>query len=215
MNDHVAAALEPIMERIREGLADKHRAREESLSLCRDALRHSANAVRAVHRGDFDEADRLIHEARTLLDAATRALEKHPDIYYAGFVHDAKKEYAEACLTLAVIAGRPIPRPEDLDVEIQAYLNGMGEAVGELRRYLLDQLRHGAIDRCEQILGVMDEMYGYLVTFDYPDALTAGLRRTTDAVRGILERTRGDFTVGARQWELEAKLAEFTAKFRV
>lgn len=209
MNDHVAASLEPIMERIREGLADKHRAREKSLSLCREALRHSANAVRAVHRGEFDEADRLTCEARKLLDDATKALRKHPDIYHAGFVHDAKKEYAEACLTLAVIAGRPIPRPDDLNVELQAYLNGMGEAVGELRRHLLDRLRHGDIEHCEQTLAVMDEMYGYLVTFDYPDALTAGLRRTTDAVRGILERTRGDFTVGARQWELEAKLAQF------
>ncbi len=210
--ESIGGVLEPIMDRIRGAMADKHKAREKGLALCREALRHSANAVRAVHRADFAQAEDLTHAARKLLDDASRALRKHPDIYHAGFVHDAKKEYAEACITLSVIAGRRFPTPEDLNCEIQAYLNGMGEAVGELRRHLLDQLRHGNVERCEATLAAMDDMYGYLVTFDYPDAMTAGLRRTTDAVRGILERTRGDFTVGARQRELEDRLAQFSKR---
>ena len=201
--------LEPIMEGVRSIFADKHSARERALPLCREALRHSANAIRAVHREDFPQAEELIARAGSLLDEAKEALRDHRDTYHAGFVHDAQKEYAEACTTLAVIAGRPLPSPDALDVEVPAYLNGLGEAVGELRRHLLDRLRSGEVEHCEGVLAAMDDIYGVLVTVDYPDAMTGGLRRTTDAVRGILERTRGDLTVSVRQRELERRLAEF------
>jgi translin len=204
--------LDPIMEDVRAVFADKNAARERALPLCREALRHSANAIRAVHREDFPEAERLIEQARSLLDEAREALRAHGDIYYAGFVHDAQKEYVEACATLAVIAGRPLPTPQSLAVEPPAYLNGLGETVGELRRHLLDRLRAGDISHCESVLAAMDDIYTVLVTLDYPDAMTGGLRRTADAVRGILERTRGDLTVSVRQHELEQKLSAFQAR---
>ncbi len=205
----VGDQLEPVMEGVRAVFVDKHHARERALPLCREALRHSANAIRAVHREDFVQAEELIGQARGLLADAKEGLRGHQDIYYAGFVHDAQKEYTEACATLAVIAGRPLPTPESLGVELPAYLNGLGEAVGELRRHLLDRLRAGDVDHCESILGAMDDVYSALVTMDYPDAMTGGLRRTADAVRGILERTRGDLTLSVRQRELERKLADF------
>ncbi len=205
----IAARLDAIMERVRAVFVDKNEARERALPLCREALRHAANAVRAVHRGEYGQADELIARARELLDRAKERLANHPDIFYAGFVHDAQKEYVEASATLAVIAGRPLPSPEELDAELPAYLNGLGEAIGELRRHLLDQLRAGEVDRCEEVLAAMDDLYGALVTFDYPDAMTGGLRRTTDAMRAIIERTRGDLTVSVRQRELERRLAEF------
>jgi len=210
--ERVGEQLEPIMERVRALFADKHRARERTLPLCREALRHSANAIRAVHREEFAQAEELIGRAGGLLRQAREGLHDHPDIYHAGFVHDAQKEYVEACATLAVIAGRPLPTPQTLGVELPAYLNGLGEAVGELRRHLLDKLRAGDVDHCEGILTAMDDIYGVLVTLDYPEAMTGGLRRTTDAVRGILERTRGDLTVSVRQRELEQRLAEFEGR---
>ncbi len=210
--ESIGDQLEPIMEGVRAVFVDKHQARERALPLCREALRHSANAIRAVHREDFSQAEALIARARDLLNEAKEGLRDHRDIYYAGFVHDAQKEYAEACATLAVVAGRPLPTPEALAVELSAYLNGLGEAVGELRRHLLDRLRAGDVEHCEGILVAMDDVYGVLVTMDYPDAMTGGLRRTTDAVRGILERTRGDLTVSVRQRELERKLAEFEGR---
>jgi translin len=207
-------ALIPDVERLAElaseGLAEKNVAREASLGRCRDAIRNSANAIRAVHRGDFALAEELSNKAGTLLAEAKQALRNHQDIRFAGFVHDAEKEFAEARLTLAFIANHEsLPRPSDIDVELPAYLNGLGEAVGELRRYLLDTLRSGDVARCEECLAVMDEVYGILVTFDYPDAMTGGLRRTTDNVRGILERTRGDLSLAVRQRDLEEKLARF------
>ncbi|MEX1255032.1 MAG: haloacid dehalogenase [Dehalococcoidia bacterium] len=207
--DTVGEQLEPIMDGVRALYADKHVARERALPLCREALRHSANAIRAVHREGFAEADELIARAGGLLRQAKESLGGHPDIYHAGFVHDAQKEYVEACATQAIIAGRALPAPEALGVELPAYLNGLGEAVGELRRHLLDKLRAGDVEHCENVLTAMDDVYSVLVTLDYPDAMTGGLRRTTDAVRGILERTRGDFTVSVRQRELEKRLAEF------
>ena len=207
-----AKRLNTIVEDVRAHLDAKHAAREKALALCRDALRHSANAIRAVHRGDFAAAEDLLTGARDMLARAAKDLADHPDIFYAGFVHNAQKEFAEGCLTLALVAGRPLPSHTDLDVDCPAYLNGMGEAVGELRRYLLDSLRGGDIGRCESILVAMDDIYAVLVTMDYPEAVTAGLRRTTDAVRGILERTRGDLTVALVQRNLERRLEDFEGK---
>jgi translin len=162
-----------------------------------------------VHRGEFELGQELVDKAGGLVRQASEALRGHPDIYHAGFVHDAQKEFAEASLTLALVAGRPLPAPENLGVQHAAYLNGLGEAVGELRRHLLDSLRGGDVGHCEECLTAMDDIYSVLVTFDYPDAMTGGLRRTTDAVRGILERTRGDLTLAVRQRDLERKLGDF------
>jgi translin len=206
--------IEAIAEAAHRTLSSKNTAREAALGRCRDAIRNSANGIRAVHRGDFEAAQALISKAGQLLEEAKKALVNDLDIFHAGFVHDSQKEYAEASVTLAVVAGREIPSPEQLDVEVPAYLNGMGEAVGELRRHLLDALREGDIEHCEETLDVMDEIYGHLVTFDFPDAMTGGLRRTTDNVRGILERTRGDLAVAARQRELERRLQEFEQRLR-
>jgi translin len=204
--------LETVVEEIRVDFEAKHHAREEGLASCREALRLSANAIRAVHREEFATAEQILQRAAELLKRAKGALSAHPDIFHAGFVHDSQKEYAEACLTLALIDGRPLPAPDALDVGYSAYLNGMGEAVGELRRHLLDSLRGGEIARCEKVLSIMDDIYGVLVTFDYPEALTGGLRRTADAVRGILERTRGDLTVAVRQRDLERKLDQLESR---
>lgn len=201
--------LDIIGEKVRSALSAKHAARERALQLSRETIRHSSNAIRAVHRGEQGQAEALLASARALLDDVEEALSAHDDVYHAGFVHDAQKEYVEGRATLALVAGQPIPDPDDLGVSYAAYLNGLGEAVGELRRYLLDAIRRGEEQRCEGILSDMDDIYSLLVTLDFPDALTGGLRRTTDNVRGILERTRGDLTMSMRQRELERKLAAF------
>jgi translin len=208
----LSRSLDQIMERVRADFTSKNEAREKALPLCREAIRFSANAIRAVHRDDFETAQTLVDKAGRQVSTAKASLDGHADIYHAGFVHDSQKEFAEASITLALIAGRDLPTPESLDVELPAYLNGMGEAVGELRRHLLDTLRTGDVERCEAWLGAMDEMYSVLVTVDYPDAMTGGLRRTTDSVRGILEKTRGDLTLSVQQRRLEQRLDDFGSK---
>jgi len=191
--------LETVIPRILEHFAEKNAAREKVLAASRTLIRMSANSIRAVHRGEFAEAIRMLDEARTVRDDAVAALEGHGDIYYAGFLHDAQKEYAEARTTLALISGQPMPTPEELGVEYPAYLNGIAEAVGEMRRNLLDRLRRGQFEGCEELLQAMDDIYSVLVTIDFPDAMTGGLRRTTDQTRGILEKTRGDLTMAILQ----------------
>lgn len=210
----ISRPLDAIMEHVRSDFASKNDAREKALPLCREAIRYSANAIRAVHRNDFATAQDLVGKAGAQVATAKKSLEGHADIYHAGFVHDSQKEFAEASITLALIAGRELPTPRQLDVELPAYLNGMGEAVGELRRHLLDTLRGGDVAQCEEWLRAMDEMYGVLVTIDYPDAMTGGLRRTTDNVRGILEKTRGDLTLSVQQRELIQRLDAFGAKLK-
>lgn len=205
-------SLDQIAESIRGNFDQKSVARERGLSLSRGVIRSSANAIRAIHRGEFEEAQRLIASARDAVSEAAEALEHHPDILYAGFIQDAQKEYAEANITYAIIVGEELPSPDVLGVGYAAYLNGLGEAAGELRRYALDELRRGHLERSEEVLQAMDDIYGVLVTMDYPDAMTGGLRRTTDMVRGVLEKTRGDLTVAVRQRELEVALHDLERK---
>jgi translin len=201
--------LSEIAEEVRAHLDAKHRAREEALALAREVIRLSANAIRAVHRREFDAAESLLVKARANLEQTEAGLSQHRDIFHAGFIHDAQKEFAEAHCSLALIAGRPLPTPDSLGVMAGSYLNGLGETVGELRRHLLDSLRAGDIEHCEEALAAMGDIYDVLVTMDYPEAVTSGLRRTADAMRGILERTRGDYTMAYAQRQLEDRLREF------
>jgi len=203
--------LERVIPRILENFAAKNAAREEALAASRAVIRLSANAIRAVHRGELERAEALLAEAKAIRDGAVEALQGHWDIYYAGFLHDAQKEYAEACTTLALLSGEPIPEPEAISVEFPAYLNGIAEAVGELRRMLLDKLRRGEYEGCEEILEAMDDIYSVLVTIDFPDAMTGGLRRTTDSTRGILEKTRGDLTMAMLQRQAMTAMGTPTA----
>jgi len=200
-------SLEEIAQRIRSSFADKDAAREKALRLCREAIRHSANAIRAVHRGEFDNTRSSLDMARQVLEEAAKALTGYPQLLHSGFLHDSQKEYAEGCITLALALSDKLPEPEALGVGYPAYLHGLAEATGEMRRYLLDTIRRGEMSRCEEVLSCMDDIYGVLVTMDFPDALTFGLRRATDVTRGILEKTRGDLTLTIRQRELEQKLS--------
>ncbi len=210
MPSRYSAGLSEIGNRAIEQLTGRNRDREEGLSVSREVIRSSANAIRAVHRSDFDEARRLIESAGSRLQDAEHIRADNPQIYNAGFLNDARKEFTEANITLAVISGNEIPSAEQLGIDPSAYLNGMAEVIGELRRFILDSLRRDSPDtmsRCEELMEVMDEIYGVLVTVDFPEAVTGGLRHTTDAMRAVLERTRGDLTIALRQRALESRLA--------
>jgi translin len=201
--------LDIIAERIRKDLIAKDEARERLLPLCRDAIRYSSNAIRAVHRQEFTQAGEMLRDARRLLSEGEEVLEGCNELRGTGIIRDSQKEYAEASITLALVTGQELPDPAGLRVDSSAYLNGLGEAVGEVRRYLLDAMRKGDLSRGEELLAVMDDIYSVLVTMDFPDAITGGLRRTTDMVRGVLERTRSDLTLAMRQKELESRLDDF------
>ena len=206
--------LESIAEGIRASLDGRSAARDRTLTLSREIIRTSANTIRAAHRGELERAREMLRGANEAVAQMREALREHPDIYTAGYVHDCQKEHAEAAGFVALISGEDLPDPDALGVEHPAYLNGLGEAIGELRRHALDTMRQGNLARAEAILARMDEIYYVLVTMDYPDALTGGLRRTTDAARGIIEKTRGELTTALRQDELRATIQDALAALR-
>jgi translin len=186
----------------------KFAGRETALNLSRKVIRSSANAIRALHRDELPEAERLMNRAAELLAEATEAVGEHGDVRYAGFVDDAAKEYAEARLTHALALGLPLPMPEELGVSAVPYLNGLGEAVGELRRRMLDLLRAEQLADAEATLEAMETVHGLLAGLDYPDGMTGGLRRTTDVARALIERSRSDLTATIVQERLRRDLAE-------
>jgi translin len=197
---------------ILDELETKNAVRDATLARSRTLIRHCANSIRAVHRGEFADAEDLLQAARDVAAEMVRDLAAYPDIYFAGYTQDALKELAEAHITYAIIANKPVPTPRELAVEPAAYLNGIGEAAGELRRFVLDCIRRGQVAEGERALEAMDVIYSHLATVDYPDAITGGLRRTTDMVRGVLERTRGDFTTAVRQDQLQEALRDLERK---
>ena len=198
--------LEGIADDIRKSLTARDKARETVLPLSREAIHHCSLSIRAVHRHEFTEAAELIKKVAELLLRAKQAMVGCEELASSGYIRDAEKEYAEASTLIAMVGALSLPGPVDLRIDPSAYLNGLGEAVGELRRYLLDSVRNGDLSRGEELLGAMDDIYAVLVTMDFPDAVTGGLRRTTDMVRGVLEKTRSDFTLLVRQQSLEQKL---------
>jgi len=198
--------IEDIAERIRLDFEARTAARDRALSQARTLTRYCANAIRAVHRDQYETAQGDLDEARSIADALRVELESYPDLYYAGYTQDALKEYAEANIVFALVANHALPLPEELGLEYATYLKGLAETSGELRRRCLDILRHGHSSEAERLLSHMDDIYAVLVTMDFPDAITGGLRRLTDIVRGINERTRGDMTISLRQEHLEKSL---------
>ncbi len=199
--------LQPMADDFQRRFEAKAQARDRALVASRRSIRFSANAIRAVHRGELDRAHELMEQSKAAIESGRDAVRgSHEDVYQAGFLQDAQKEYAEARLTEAVVLGSELPGPEDLDVELAPYLNGMAESIGEGRRAILDLLRRGAVVDAERILASMDDMYDLLVSMDFPDAMTRNLRRSTDAARAIMERTRGDLTISLVQRRLQDAL---------
>ena len=201
--------LTGVSEDLRRRYDARVQARERALPASRRAIRSCANAIRAIHRGEFELAHRLMDEARAAIDEGLAAVAEHPDIRFAGYLQDAQKEYAEARLTDVIVdGGREVPTPDAIGVEDAPYLNGMAEAIGEGRRFILDLLRLGEVERAERVLADLEDLYGVLVTMDYPDAITMNLRRSTDVARSLIEKTRGDLSIAFVQRDIQAALDE-------
>lgn len=204
--------LENIAERIRQNFDVRTAKRDEALKQARQLTRACSLAIRAVHRDDQEAMEGMLAEAQNLADRLREELKTHPDLFFAGYTQDALKEFVEANVTCALIQNQPLQTPEELGVEESTYLNGLAEVVGELRRRTLDILRSGYSEEAERLLGHMDEIYSVLVTMDFPDAITNGLRRQTDLARGILEKTRGDVTFSLRGAQLAEAIRNLSSQ---
>lgn len=204
--------LDSISELIRIQFDARTAVRDQALSQARALTRFCSQAIRAVHRDEDETMQAQLDEARKLADSLRAAVAEFPDLYYAGYTQDALKEFVEANVTCALIKNQPLIGPQELGVEFNTYLNGLSEVVGELRRRCLDILRHGYSSEAERLLTQMDDIYAVLVTMDYPDAITAGLRRQTDIARNIIEKTRGDITFSLRGEHLERAIARLSER---
>lgn len=207
--------LDSIADRIRAEWTKRNAARDVTLTRSRELIRLCATVIRASHRDDFEEAQRLLAEAREVAAIMCGEVTAYPDLFYAGYTQDALKELAEAYITVALAQDQPLPTPEEIEIEAPAYLNGLAEAASEMRRRGLDRIRRREHAEAERLLSAMDEIYAVLMTFDFPDAITGGLRRRVDALRGVLERTRGDLTMSMRQEALRQALREFEQRIGV
>jgi translin len=203
--------LDSIMERIRATFVERSAVRDLTLNRSRELIRYCSLTIRAVHREEFAEAERLLDTARQAAAAMKADIRPHPELYYTGYTQDALKEFTEASVVSAIVLNRPIPTPEAIDVDEAAYLNGLCEAASELRRRCLDLIRRDRVEEAERMLTAMDDIYAQLVTVDFPDAITGGLRRSTDTLRAVLERTRGDLTTTLQQEKLQKALRQFEA----
>jgi translin len=208
------STLTATSERIHADFVTKTAARDAAVTISRELIRYCSMAIRASHRDEWDEAERLVGEAVRVATQLTAQVKPYPELYFTGYTQDAMKELAEAKITLTIAQGQPFPTPEEIGVEYAAYLNGLAEAAGELRRRALDKIRGGHNQESEQLLAAMDDIYDVLVTMDFPDAITGGLRRNTDMVRGVLERTRGDITVSFREAELKAAMNDLRERLK-
>jgi translin len=207
--EHNVNHLETTAERIRAEFEARNDVRDQALRRSRELIRLCATAIRASHRDEWDAARELLAQADAVADGMREALAPYPDFLYAGYTQDALKELVEAHVTLALASDAPVPEPERLGVPYPAYLNGLCEGASEMRRRCLDELRRGNTAEAERLLAAMDEVYGVLVAFDFPDAITGGLRRRVDQLRGVLQRTRGDVTNSLRQDRLIRALHDF------
>lgn len=207
--EQILQTLKGTTERARGLMEKKNVAREEALAIARELTRHCALSIRACHRGEWDNAAQFLKQAKGLVRNLKSIVEPYPDLYHSGYAQDSIKEFVEATLTYSIIRKEPIPTPEELGVEYETYLRGMGEAMGELRRHVLDLIRRDELKRGEELLTIMDEVYSLLMTIDYPDAITSGLRRISDLVRGVLERTRSDLTAAFENRRLRESMQRF------
>lgn len=206
--------LDTLLQAIDDRMAEKNQVREEALNESRRVIQEASKVIRAIHRHEWAEAERLLDGAATLARAMNERTLLVPDLYWTGYVQDAQKEIAEAHLTLALVRQVALPEPGTIGVEDAAYLNGLAEAASELRRYILDLVRHNHLEEADQLLEAMEEIYSRLITVDYPHAITNNLRRTTDVLRAVVERTRGDVTVAMKQQTLQEALRSVEARLR-
>lgn len=209
--------LTDITQHIRQVLSEKDAARDLAVRRSRELIRHCSECIRAVHRRDWTETDAKLSVIQAAAQEMREGVQAYPDLYYSGYSQDAMKEVAEAFITSAMIRQQALPTPQALQVEPSTYLNGLAEAATELRRFILDMMRRedSHSDEAERLLAWMDAVYDELVTFDFPDAITGGLRRQTDIVRGVLERTRGDLTYSLRQQKLQDALQRFETHMKL
>ncbi len=183
--------MENIIQEIKNVLDEKDELREEALRMTRKIIRLCGECIRAIHQEDSNLAAEKLGEARRLVKGLGRMLEGHPDLYYAGYVRNAHQEYVEALLFHNYVNGEEFPSPQEIGIAESQYLLGLGDLIGELRRYFLETLVKGDLEKAEKVCRSIKELYDEFSVFEYPKSLV-NIRHKQDNARYILERTLED-----------------------
>ncbi len=210
MNDSMVnkMKLSDILTPLRNEIDGDDAVREKTLPLGRKAVRKCSESIKMTHRGKFDEAKALVSEARQIIVEASEGMSDSGFMMRSKGLDVAYQELAEAVNLLSLLEHGEFTPPAEYGIPPRAYLNGLADTVGELRRSSLDLLRHDDVKKAETLLGFMEEILEELQGFDYPNALVPDLRRKCDVGRSLIERTRGDLTRAVGQSKLMKKLDE-------
>ena len=205
--------LNKIIEEIIKRFEKKDKIRERSLKLTRQAVRLSGEAIKAIHRGQSDVAESKLSDVRKILQETMEIVSDHLTPFHTRILETAQQEYVEASLLDAIVNNKKIHSPEELGVSDLSFLLGLGDVVGELRRYILDSIRSGSISEAERIFEVMDSIYYSLMSIDFPKGLIPNLRRKVDTARILLEKTHGELTGVLHREKLRSEIKKFEKRF--
>ena len=201
--------LDAAIETIESELDEKDHVREIALKSSRAIVRLSGSALKDLHRGG--PVGEKLSELKDEVSRLSSLLGDHPDLVRAGYVESAFQEYAEVGMVLSLLEKDDVPLPEDLGIGSVPYLLALGDTIGELRRFALEELRRGNIDQANRFLDRMEDIYHALVRFDYPDAIAA-VKHKQDVARSLLEKTRGDVAVATNARRLHDRLDDLVRK---
>ncbi len=171
--------------------------REEILRKSRVIIKDCSIAIKSIHREENKSYQDIILKIKNELDVLKNLIIKNPGHFYK-YLKTPEQEYTEAIVLFSIIQNQKIPTHIDLNVDALHYILGLADVIGELRRYILDNIRKSRIDVINDILEKMDELYTYLFSLDYPSGMTKDLRHKTDVARNIIEKTRGDITLSVQ-----------------
>jgi len=201
--------LDEIADRIQSRLDEKDTVREIAIKSSRAIIRISGSVIHSIHKKE--DVRRMMGEAMDEAQRLRGLLEEHPEIWNSGLVEDAMQELSEAAIIMSIADDAPLPDPEELGVPMTAYLLGLADAIGELRRFTLESLRQGNTETATVFLEMMEDMFKVIMRFDYPDALVS-IRRKQDIARSLLEKTRGELAVAVSSKMLGDKISALYGK---
>ncbi len=170
------------VQRAEKAVLEEERKLDEYLRDERGVVRLCARSIKEVHRGDLDAALKLAKEAKERMDGLPRI---------EGRGKHVEQEYAEALALISVAKGEEIPDHATMGVSAQGYLLGLADAIGEIKRLIIEELRKGETALAQGHFSRMEEIYAEIGHLHFSSAALPEFRRKQDVARMQLEDARG------------------------